>query len=234
MKAVLLAGGMGTRLRSVVSDMPKPMAPVCGRPFLEILLTNMINQGVEDITLSVGYRHEVISNYFGDSFLGIPLHYVVEDTPLGTGGALRMALEGRMKADPFLVFNADTFIHLDLNKTFNAYLKSGADVGMVLKPMQDASRYGRVSLNDSGSLVASYEEKAADTSGLINAGVYLLKPQLFQRFDLPLKFSLEQDVFMKYLSDISIFPFVNDAYFIDIGIPEDYERAQSEMEFYCR
>jgi len=232
LKAILLAGGMGTRLRSVVKDVPKPMAPVAGRPFIEILLTNLVRQGVDEIVLAIGYRHDVITNYFGSSFHGVPLTYVIEDKPLGTGGALKLACQDAQEEHLCFVFNADTFVDVDLSAMYQSCLASQADVGMVLMHMDDVSRYGRVTLDAEETRVVQFEEKSRHEPGLVNMGVYLLKPSLFRRFDLPDACSLEHDLFIKQLGDITIRPWITDGYFIDIGIPDDYQRAQTEMLVY--
>lgn len=229
MKAILLAGGMGTRLKSVVSSIPKPMAPIRGVPFLEILLKNLISQGINEITLSVGYRHEVITNYFGDSFHGLSINYAVEDEPLGTGGALRKAMQGKEGREPYFVFNADTFIEVDLSELHKHYMASGMDVGMVLKHMNDVSRYGRVTLDSEKKKIIKFEEKSGCKAGFVNMGIYILRPDIFEIFELPNSFSLEQDLFIKELQNISFFPWITEGYFIDIGVPEDYQRAQSEL-----
>jgi D-glycero-alpha-D-manno-heptose 1-phosphate guanylyltransferase len=229
LKAILLAGGKGTRLQSVVPEIPKPMAFVCGTPFLEILLKNLIGQGINEITLSVGYRHEIIMDYFGDSFLEVPLNYVVEDIPLGTGGALRKAVQSTTGRSPCFVFNADTFIEVNLSEMYRGYLASGLDVGMVLEHMDDVSRYGRVTLDSEKKQVIRFEEKSGCEAGFVNMGVYILRPDLFGHFEFANTFSLEKDLFIEKLPNISIFPWITKGYFIDIGIPEDYMRAQSEL-----
>jgi len=231
-KAILLAGGRGTRLQSVVSDLPKPMAPVCDVPFLEILLKNLIAQGIDEITLSVGYRHEMIADYFGESFQGVPVDYVVEDIPLGTGGALRKAMQGKTDNSPCFVCNADTFIEANLSEMYRGYLASGMDVGMLLKPMDDVSRYGRVTLDSAQKKIIRFEEKSGSESGFVNMGIYLLHPDLFGQFKLADTFSLEQDLFIKELQNISFFPWITEGYFIDIGVPEDYQRAQTELALF--
>jgi len=234
MKVILLAGGMGTRLQSVVSNIPKPMAPSGDVPFLDILLKNLIDQGIDEVTLSVGYRHEVIMEYFGNSFQGVPINYIVEETPLGTGGALRKALQGNSEGTPYFVLNADTFIDVNLTEMLNGYLASGADVGIVLKQLDDVSRYGRVTLDSKHTEIISFEEKSGCETGFVNMGVYIIRPDFFDRFVLPNAFSLEKDCFVAMLSNISFFPWLSEGYFIDIGVPEDYERAQFEMESFCR
>ena len=229
MKAILLAGGKGTRLRSVITDMPKPMAPVAGLPFLEILLGQIIRQGIDEVILSVGYRHDVIINHFGSCFRGVPLKYVIEDQPLGTGGAIKLAFRHVADDSPYFIFNADTFVEVNLSAMYQRFQSSHIDVGMVLRRLDDVSRYGRVTLDKQETRVIRFEEKSGFEAGFVNMGVYLLRPSLLQRFDLPDVFSLENDLFIDKLSEIAICPWITDGYFIDIGIPDDYQRAQSEM-----
>jgi len=229
LKAILLAGGLGTRLRSIISDIPKPMAPVNGRPFLELLLNYILDQGIDEIVFSVGYRHEVIQSHFGDTYRGCSLHYAIEESPRGTGGAISLALEGKEGSEPWFVLNADTYIELNLAEMRSSYVRSGQDVAMALKYLHDTSRYGRVTVNDAGLRIQQFEEKEGSRPGLVNMGVYLLRPEIFNRFQLPEAFSLENDLFVKELNTISITPFITDGYFIDIGVPEDYLRAQHEM-----
>lgn len=228
MKAVILAGGLGTRLRAVVSDVPKPMAPVAGRPFLDILILNLRSKGVTEVVLSVGYQHEKILMYFGNNYKGVKISYVIEDSPLGTGGALIKALELFGHDEDVIVVNGDTFLDVDLNLMKQEYANSGADIGIALQLMGDTHRYGRVAL-DENNRVSGFEEKGVHQSGLINAGVYILRPSFFDQFDLPVKFSLENDCFVEHLTEIEFFPFIVDSYFIDIGVPEDYRRAQTEL-----
>jgi D-glycero-alpha-D-manno-heptose 1-phosphate guanylyltransferase len=232
MKAILLAGGLGTRLRGMVPGLPKPMAPVGDKPFISILIANLVKWGITEITLSVGFQHEIISDYFGDSFHGIPLRYVVEETPLGTGGALKRALLDYLPDEPVFVFNGDTFIEIDLSAMYRAYSEgSDADVGIALREVPDTSRYGRVDLTADGN-VLNFEEKGVGGPGLINAGVYLLRGRFMNRFDLPKKFSIEYDFFVGKLSYIRFFPYITDGFFIDIGLPEEYKRAQMELKVY--
>ena len=228
MKAVILAGGVGTRLRSVVSDVPKPMAIINKYPFLEILISNLALNGITEITLSVGYKHEVIQEYFGTVYKNININYVVEESPLGTGGALIKAMEQFNADEEVFVLNGDTFLDLDYMEMKKEYDSSNADVGIALKPMADTYRYGRVALNEMNR-ISEFKEKGQHESGLINAGVYIMRPLFFNAFDLPEKFSLENDCFVKYLGEISIYPYTVDGYFVDIGVPEDYKRAQIDL-----
>ncbi len=232
MKAILLAGGKGTRLRSEVPDLPKPMAPVCGLPFLEILMLNLVEKGIESITLSVGYRHEVIQEYFGTRFKNIKINYVIEDTPLGTGGALVKSLQSCDENEPVFVFNADTFIDLDLHEMYQAYSASEMDIAIALKRKKDTSRYGRVSIDKLKSQITGFEEKSGSEPGYINTGVYLLRKSFLNKIKYGHSFSLENDIFMKNFSQFSFFSYLTDGYFIDIGVPEDYRLAQHDMKKY--
>lgn len=228
MKAVVLAGGLGTRLRSVVSDVPKPMAPVAGRPFLEILISSLIRNGIDDVVLSVGYQHETIIDYFGSAYKGVAISYAIEETPLGTGGALANAARKIDSDEDIFVLNGDTFLDISLKDMKRKYEASQADVGIALKKMQNCSRYGRVVVAEESGVIG-FTEKGEKVEGVINAGVYLLRPSFLERFTFENKFSLETDCFVEYVDSIVFFPYIVDSYFIDIGVPEDYERAQTEL-----
>jgi len=229
MKAVILAGGKGTRLQSSVPNLPKPMAPIGEQPFLQVLLSDLVMRGITDITLSVGYRHNIIMDFFGNSFQGVPVHYVIESSPLGTGGALLKALSRYNSDELVFVFNGDTLIQLDLVAMYQTFTQSTADIGIALKAVSDASRYGCVALSPDSSQVLHFEEKGDSTAGYINAGVYLLRADFFSRFNFSQHFSLEEDCFREKLHDIRFFPFITKGYFIDIGIPDDFRRAQTEL-----
>jgi len=232
MEAIILAGGLGTRLRSAVPDIPKPMAPIGDRPFLEILLSNLVAHDIKAVTLSVGYRHESIRDYFGDSFRNIPLEYSVEDSPLGTGGAVCKALSLYKPDTPVFIVNGDTFLDIDYSAMYQTYLESNADVGMALLSVAEASRYGRVELSDDKSEIVTFHERGKSGPGLINAGVYLLRKEFLAHFNFSPVFSLEKECFEDKLEVINFMPYIIDGYFIDIGIPEDYLRAQSELDLY--
>ncbi|EAJ6692153.1 nucleotidyltransferase family protein [Campylobacter coli] len=214
MQAIVLAGGLGTRLRSVVQDLPKPMAPINGKPFLAFVLEHLKKQGITEIILSVSYKYELIQEYFKDEFLSIKIKYSIEKEPLGTGGAIKEALKF-IKNEAY-VLNGDTFFGIDLSK-----LKlNGSKICLALKQMNDFDRYGTVNV-DEQCLVISFEEKVFKKQGLINGGIYLLKKDIFDKFDLEKKFSFEeflQENYIKLKARAEIF----DDYFIDIGVPEDY------------
>lgn len=225
--AVVLAGGLGTRLRSVLQDLPKPMAPIGELPFLSYLLHSLEATGVELAILSVGYRWEAIMDHYGSRYGRMELRYSVEDEPLGTGGGIRLA--STMVGDEVvLVLNGDTLFDVDLAGLCAAHFASSADITLALKPMRDFDRYGTVQL-DAAQQVLAFREKQPCAEGLINGGVYLLRNDLWGRVDLPFKFSFEKDVLERYLGEFDFRGYVSEGYFIDIGIPEDYARAQVEL-----
>lgn len=226
--ALILAGGLGTRLRPVVGDLPKPMADVAGKPFLWWLLKQLENQGLRDVYLSVGYRHEQVRAGMGDVFGDMRLHYVIEEEPLGTGGAILKAV-AEMPGDDVLVFNGDTLAVVDLAAFIADAEATGADVALAAASVPDATRYGTVEIDDARRIRA-FIEKGRSGPGLINAGVYhLRKAALTGCAGLPQRFSFEQDFLGRYIDQIhlSAFPGVSD--FIDIGVPDDYQAAQTKV-----
>ena len=227
MKAIVLAGGLGTRLASVTSDIPKPMAPVGSRPFLEYLLDYLIEQGTEEVVLAVSYRREVIQERFGSAYRGIPLKYSVENEPLGTGGAIRQAL-GSITDDEVVVLNGDTLFRVDLESMASIHRNSGALLTIALKQVTESGRFGRVELSTEGVIV-DFLEKSTGGPGWINGGIYLLHRRLFADFPMPARFSFEQDLVEANIDRIQPRALQSDAYFIDMGVPEDYERARREI-----
>ncbi len=229
MEAIVLAGGFGTRLQSVVSDVPKPMAEVQGKPFLEHILLYLQKNGITRVILSVGYKHEVIKNYFNDAFAGMTLDYVIENEPLGTGGAILNAIP-HLKTEHAFVINGDTFFKVDLKNLFADHLKNHSDLTLSLKPMQAFERYGSVIIADNGKVTA-FREKEFVAEGHINGGIYLLNKNIFVAFKLSKQFSFE--TFMQEnINVLNIYASIFDTYFIDIGIPEDYQKAQIELAHY--
>lgn len=226
MKAIVLAGGFGTRLRERVPDLPKPMAPVAGRPFLEYVLDRLIAGGVREIILSVGYRAEVIMNHFGNNYCGAVVSYAVEEEPLGTGGAIAHALRGENNTAA-LVLNGDTLLNIDYAQLMRWYLQAPTQIAMVLRSVPDAARYGSVLV--SGERVIGFAEKGRAGAGLINAGVYIVQPDTFKVFGLSGRFSFETDLLQRHCDQLTPRAFLTDSYFIDIGVPDDYDRAQSEL-----
>lgn len=226
MEAIVLAGGLGTRLRSEISDLPKPMAPINNKPFLEYVLKYLRNNNIERVILSVGYKWEIIQKYFGNNFEGMEVVYSVEDEPLGTGGAIKKALSYSDEELLFVV-NGDTYFNVDIFQLLSAAKEKDADLTMSLKFLEDFDRYGSVETGENEEVV-KFTEKSYRKSGNINGGIYVMKKSLLDDVALGAKFSFEE--FMhKNINKLKIFGFISSDYFIDIGIPEDYLRAQSEL-----
>ena len=222
MEAIVLAGGFGTRLSTVVQDVPKPMAPVAGRPFLEYILDDLITNGVTKIILAVHYKKESIVKHFGNCYRNTEILYSVENTPLFTGGAVKKALEICRDSHAFVI-NGDTYFDVSLAKMVVAAEKSGRPVTIAVKEMTHFSRYGRVSVDKTGAVTAFHEKQPCEV-GLINGGIYYLDRKVLSPY--PEKFSLEVDCFPNLLCNGGIGAFESQGYFIDIGVPEDFYAAQ--------
>lgn len=225
--AIILAGGFGTRLQKVVNDVPKPMAPVYEKPFLYWLLQYCNRQGINEIVLSVGYKGEMIENHFGHSFHNISLKYCYENTPLGTGGAIVESLK-HTEAPEVFVLNGDSFFEIDLNQFFQLHRQYQSELSLALNEMNNFERYGVVR-TDSSNRITAFKEKEPVESGSINGGIYILNRKVFSDRNLSEKFSFEKDFLEKFLNEEKFFGFTFRNYFIDIGIPEDYERANREF-----
>lgn len=224
MEAIVLAGGLGTRLRSVVSDLPKPMAPIGDKPFLEYILKYLQKNGIIRVILSVGYKWETIREYFGDKFENIELMYSVEDEPLGTGGAIKKAMS-HIKSEQVYIINGDTFFDVALR---SLALNHDNKLMLSLKHMTNFDRYGCVE-SDENNFVTTFTEKGFRESGNINGGIYLASKDIFDNYNLDEKFSFEEFMQNEFKSlKVSVKVFEN--YFIDIGIPEDYQKAQTEIK----
>lgn len=227
LEAIILAGGLGTRLRSVVSDVPKCMAPVAGKPFLHYIIKHFKKQGVDKFIFSLCYKHEMIEAWLNEQYPLMFMQTSVEEEPLGTGGAVKLACTMATEKN-ILILNGDTLFNVDVKKLFAFHKTNEADCTLSLKPMQDFNRYGVVELNKDHS-ISSFKEKQQYKNGLINGGVYVLNRDNFLQEDLPQKFSFEKDFLEQYLNKRKMYGVVQDEYFIDIGIPEDYEKAQREL-----
>jgi mannose-1-phosphate guanylyltransferase len=223
-RAFILCGGAGTRLRPVLADRPKSMAPISGTPFLQLLLDRLRSQGVNDVILGTGYMAEKIENYFGSgSKFGIRLRYSREREPLGTGGALKLAES--LIDDPVLVLNGDSYVEWSLVPILELFTVKHADVVMVLQAVADVTRYGSVALNQDGRVTQFVEKGDAAGPGLINAGVYLVRKQIVRDLAAGTAISLEREVFPQL--DRGVYGLISTGPFIDIGIPGDFERAQT-------
>jgi D-glycero-alpha-D-manno-heptose 1-phosphate guanylyltransferase len=226
MEAIVLAGGLGTRLAGRLNGIPKAMAPVAGRPFLEILLSQLERAGCIRAVLSVGHLRASIQEHFGARFHGMRVDYAVEDTPLGTGGAIRRALplaEGKS----ILVLNGDTLLDADYKDMLRFHSTERAPFTMAITRQKNIARYGGVMI--SGKRIVGYEEKGRQGAGWINAGAYVLDRDLEWPHTLGEKFSFEQDFLTAAVSRMTPAAYEVEGLFLDIGVPEDLDRAQTEL-----
>lgn len=226
-----MAGGLGTRLRSVVSDMPKPMALINERPFLAYLMDYWIEQGISQFILSVGYLKEVIIEYFGNSYRGADIDYVVEETPLGTGGGVLLAAKNLEPDEYFVLLNGDTFFDIDLSLLSACAKTSDADGCFSLFRATEPNRYGRIDCNEFGQITKLNLTKA-ESGDLANGGVYVLRRSalLEEQAKPSHKVSLEDEIFPLALAMGRRFYGVEFAgSFIDIGVPSDYKRASNVL-----
>lgn len=232
-EAVVLAGGFGTRLSQVVRDVPKPLAPVYTRPFLTFLLDKLSDAGVTRVILAVGYRWQQIQTYFGDSYRNMEIRYSVEDTPLGTGGAVKKAME-QVVGTAVWVLNGDTFFDVDLSD-LSALSSRHPDCPLVfaLRRVDDVSRYGEVRIDADGRVLAFAEKEEGARPGTVNGGLYLVRTEWMRRLDLPEKFSFENDVLAVVWRQTPVYAQAFNPFFIDIGVPDDYNKARWQLPLYA-
>lgn len=225
--AIVLAGGLGTRLRSVLTDRPKPMAPVNGRPFLEYLMDYWIRQGVDNFILSIGYQQNVITEHFGSLYRSVPITYSPEESPLGTGGALLVA--SRNLAAPFLVLNGDTFFEVPRSSLTAFYKRNASECTLSLFRTGEDQRFGGVAIDESNRII-SFDAAKSLPSTLANGGVYLFSPGLMSstRFVAGDVCSLEREFIPELLTlGVKVHGVEFSGRFIDIGVPLDLVRAET-------
>ncbi|MEO6830562.1 MAG: nucleotidyltransferase family protein [Chitinophagaceae bacterium] len=227
-EAIVLAGGLGTRLRGVIGDFPKCMALINGKPFLYYLFQFLAAQKIEKVILSLGYRSEVVTDWLRENTFPFAIDFVVENEPLGTGGGIQLAMK-KACAENVFVLNGDTFFKLDFDTMKQLHLSKNAVATLALKEMGNAERYGTVKLNESLAITC-FEEKMPNSSGLINGGLYLVNRTKFLTKNFPEKFSFETEFLHPASGKGQIFGFPSQGYFIDIGIPSDYEKAQLDFK----
>lgn len=225
---IILSGGSGSRLREAVPDLPKPMAPINNKPFLEYLLDFINSLSFRRVIFSTGYKGEVIESFFGEKYKNLELVYAAEPKPLGTGGAIKFAFS-QVKSSHFMVLNGDTMFNIDLDKFFQKHIEKLSPVSVALRKVSDASRFGTVTLNRDGLIADFAEKQSQGGESLINGGIYLFASRFFKKLDLPEVFSAEKELFPELVKNEQLYGQAFDAYFIDIGIPEDYKRAQHEF-----
>lgn len=229
-EAIILAGGFGTRLQGVIKDLPKPMAPVNNAPFLDYSLKHIAHYGIKRVVLSLGYLADKVIAHYGTSFEGMEIIYSVEQEPLGTGGGIRLAMQ-QCHTNDILVLNGDSFFDIDLSNFYNKHTDAVSDASLALRKVDDASRYGTITLCEFDK-ISSFKEKSAQSKpGIINAGVYMLDSDSYlDETPAHKSFSIEKDFFEKKLNTLNIYGFTYSGYFIDIGIPEDYKQAQHDFK----
>ena len=223
--AIILAGGLGTRLRGTVPGLPKPMAPIRNRPFLEHQMDYWIKQGINRFILSVGYLKELIIEHFGNTYKGIPIEYAIENEPLGTGGGLLLAEKGL--TEPFLVLNGDTFIEVDLDNLYEFHLERKSEWTFSLFRTSQFERYMGMDVSPNGEIL-SLKSESKKSSGLANGGVYLIEPSALNSlaFKAGDKASLEDELLPNFISNGGVlYGKECKGKFIDIGVPEDYYQA---------
>lgn len=227
LKAVILAGGFGTRLRPILGDRPKPMAPVLGRPFLEYVICLLRRQGVDEIVLCLHFLDNQITEYFNDgSRFGVNIEYSIEDKPLGTAGAIKKA--EKYLGDFFYILNGDTYLDIDLTKMLLFHKKNENSATIALVKMKNSKRSGVVGISEDWR-ITGFSEKLSVVEGYINAGVYIFEKRILDHIPKNEKVSLEKEILPNLLSEERIFGFLTRSYFIDIGVPKDYFRFQMDV-----
>jgi D-glycero-alpha-D-manno-heptose 1-phosphate guanylyltransferase len=226
-EAIVLAGGLGTRLKDLLPDLPKCMAPVAGRPFLFYVVNYLRSQGIEKFIFSLGYKHDQILEWLQTQFPTLNYRYVIEEKPLGTGGAIRLATT-TAESENLLIANGDTLFRADILKAEAIHFNKKAACTLLLKPMQDFDRYGVVEINAEKE-VTGFREKQVYERGNINGGLYLLNRERFLKQEFPEVFSFETEYLEKTFRSNKIYGIVDENYFIDIGIPQDFQKAQADL-----
>ena len=228
-EAVILAGGFGTRLSHVVSNVPKPMAPVSGKPFLCYLMDRLVEADVERIVLATGYKHEVIESYFGHSYRGVEVIYSREDTPLFTGGAIVQAAR-LLRTDNFVVLNGDTLYDIDFNELTTEHEIKDASITIALRAVTDTSRYGAVECAEDERIIAFQEKEASAGAGVINGGIYVINRSWLLSQDLPTKFSFEKELLQARAGKEEFYGANRDGV-LNVQIKGDYVRSWSQWKW---
>jgi D-glycero-alpha-D-manno-heptose 1-phosphate guanylyltransferase len=229
-EAIILAGGFGTRLQAVVNDVPKPMAPINNEPFLNYVFDYLKHYQIEHVVLSTGYLSEKIVEYYKSEYKGIKVSYAKEETPLGTGGGIRLAMT-KCSTKYILVLNGDSFFDVDITTHYQNHISKQADCTLALRKVDNAARYGTIVLGRENTIESFKEKDNIEQVGLINGGVYILNRELYlSRTAEANAFSIEKDFYETKIKELQIFGFEYAGYFIDIGIPEDYKKAQIDFK----
>lgn len=227
-ECIVLAGGLGTRLRSVVADKPKCMAPLGEHPFLYYLLQYLHKQGIHHAVLSLGYLSEQVISWCNSMELPLRVSFTVEPEPLGTGGGIIHALPA-LKGNEVFIVNGDTYFDVDLKAFNNFHQAHQSPLSLALKPMKQFDRYGSIQLDEEEQRITAFQEKQYCEEGLINGGIYRTSAGFLKSLALPEKFSFETAVLEPGVRAGKLYGYISDTYFIDIGIPEDYEAAKNVL-----
>jgi len=227
MEAIVLAGGFGTRLSHIVSDVPKPMAQVNNEPFLKHIFKFLRRNKINKVVLATGYKSEAIEEYFKVNYHGIEIIYSIEDEPLGTGGAIKKAMDYCKDEDIFII-NGDTYFDVNLNEMNIFHNKKNSDLTVATKQMNDFERYGNV-IFDIDDKILDFQEKSLIKNGNINGGIYLLSKKILNKM-IENKFSFEKEFMELMVKENNFYSFKSKGYFIDIGVPEDYYKAQTDFK----
>lgn len=227
MECIVLAGGLGTRLQGIIGAMPKCMATVANQPFLFHLFRYLESQNCNRVILSLGYKHEIVENWLIATDWEFEIEIVIETEPLGTGGGISLAMK-HAKCENVLIINGDTMFRVDLKTMLDFHQNKNAAVSLALKQLNNFERYGVVKI-DKNECVQSFEEKTFTEEGLINGGIYILNRNTFLSKQFPEKYSFEKEYLEQYVVEQKFYGFIADTYFIDIGVPEDYNQAQKDF-----
>ncbi len=229
MQALILAGGFGTRLQTVVKEVPKPLAPIANKPFLYWLITYLQQQGVTHFIFSLGYLHHQVEDFLRQDFPHLKYDCVVEKEPLGTGGAIKFCLSKSTQKD-IIIINGDTFFDVNIKDFIKFYQDTKSDCCIALTPMKAFDRYGSVTI-DEKNIIHQFNEKKYCSEGFINTGILVFDKNTFieKTKHLPQNFSYEKDFLEPNIANLKVTGFISTGYFIDIGIPEDYYRADKEL-----
>lgn len=228
MEVIILSGGLGTRLNGVIKDIPKVMAPINNKPFLEYILDDLNQQKINKVVLATGYKKKYIKDYFGKYYKNILIEYSEEEYPLGTGGAIRKALT-KTTADDVIVMNGDIYTKLNFVELYKCHLNNNEkNITLALKEMRNFDRYGSVTVLN--NIITEFNEKKFVLKGYMSVGCYVFNRKILDSFDINTKFSIENDFFAKYVKKLKFKPYFYDNIFIDIGIPKDYELLKKFIE----
>ena len=232
MRAIILVGGLGTRLRPLTNWVPKQMLPIVNKPMIEHVINHLAKFGVSDVILSLGFEPDVFKSAYPEGFCaGVPVSYVIEDEPLDTAGAIAFAATQSKINDTFLVCNGDVITELEINDLFNFHKARGSEATISLTPVEDPARYGVVETDEDGKVLEFIEKPSGLTisTNLINAGVYIMEPSVLDRISSSGPVSVEKETFPSLVSEEKIFAFASDKYWLDAGTPSTYLQANLEL-----